>query len=333
LKLLTITVVGYLFFAGSSAGLADDRRLDLSRPEVQLFISEIVNEGGLSRAQVEASLEQARFQPSIIKAISRPAERVLSWKEYQDIFLTDRRVSEGVAFLAKHESLFADIQREYGVDRWVILSILGVETFYGRITGSYRVIDALTTLAFDYPPRSKFFREQLKALFRLAHKQKQDVFSLKGSYAGAMGYGQFIPTSYEAYAIDADQNGFADIWSAPHDIIASVANYFAEHRWTPGLTPMFALEAPDTSLEPLFDNALKPKRTAASIREMGVLLPSEIGADEKVTLLRYAGKTGDEFWVGTQNFYTITRYNHSRLYAMAVFQLSEQLREAASVSR
>ncbi|MGB1737893.1 MAG: lytic murein transglycosylase B [Pseudomonadales bacterium] len=333
MKLFTITAVGCLFFAGSSAGLADDRRLDLSRPEVQLFINEIVNEEGLSRAQVEASLEQARFQPSIIKAISRPAERVLTWKEYQDIFLTDRRVSEGVAFLAQHESLFADIEREYGVDRWVILSILGVETFYGRITGSYRVIDALTTLAFDYPPRSKFFRGQLKALFRLAQEQKQDVISLKGSYAGAMGYGQFIPTSYEAYAIDADQNGFADIWSTPHDIIASVANYFAEHRWTPGLTPLFALEAPDASLEPLFDNALKPKRTAASIREMGVPLPSEIGADEKVTLLRYAGKTGDEYWVGTQNFYTITRYNHSRLYAMAVFQLSEQLREAASVSR
>ena len=147
--------------------------LDLSRPEVQLFINEIVNEEGLSRAQVEASLEQARFQPSIIKAISRPAERVLTWKEYQDIFLTDRRVSEGVAFLAKHESLFADIQREYGVDRWVILSILGVETFYGRITGSYRVIDALTTLAFDYPPRSKFFRGQLKALFRLAYSRSK----------------------------------------------------------------------------------------------------------------------------------------------------------------
>ena len=145
MKLLLITVLGCLFFAGASTIRADDRLLDLSRPDVQLFIGEIVNEEGLSRAQVEASLQQARFQSSIIKAISRPAERVLTWKEYQDIFLTDRRVSEGVAFLAQHESLFADIERAYGVDRWVILSILGVETFYGRITGSYRVIDALTT--------------------------------------------------------------------------------------------------------------------------------------------------------------------------------------------
>ena len=304
---------------------AQDGQLDLSRAEVQQFVEELVSEGFV-RTDLEKVLGEAEYQASIIKAISKPAERVLTWKEYQEIFLTERRVEQGVAFMKEHRAVFDRVERKYGVDRWVILAILGVETSYGRITGSYRVIDALTTLAFDYPPRSRFFRGQLKSLFILAQEQKQDILSLKGSYAGAMGYGQFIPSSYRAYAVDADGNGFADIWQSPEDIIASVANYFAKHGWQSGLVPLMPLDAPPAAQSALFDNELKPQYRLKALRDSGLQIPEGLRDDDLVTLLVYAGKSGQEYWVGSQNFYTITRYNHSRLYAMAVFQLSERLR-------
>ena len=321
-----VFLVGVAIWSGLAHGL--EERLDVSRAEVRLFVDELVTEG-FDRADLERVLSEAEFQASIIKAISKPAERVLTWKEYQDIFLTERRVDQGLVFMAEHESIFDRVEQEYGVDRWVILAILGVETSYGRITGSYRVIDALTTLAFDYPPRSKFFRGQLKALFALAKEQKQDILSLKGSYAGAMGYGQFIPSSYRAYAVDADDNGFADIWSSPHDIIASVANYFAKHGWQRGLIPLFPLDPPKDEQLSAFDNQLKPKHGIDVLEKLGLQRPAELAAENLVTLLVYSGKNGPEYWLGSENFYTITRYNHSRLYAMAVFQLSERLRKRA----
>ena len=310
---------------------ARDGRLDLSRAEVQQFVEEMVSEGFV-QTDLEKVLREATYQASIIKAISKPAERVLTWKEYQEIFLTERRVEQGVAFMTEHQAVFDRVERKYGVDRWVILAILGVETSYGRITGSYRVIDALTTLAFDYPPRSRFFRGQLKALFTLAQEQKQDILSLKGSYAGAMGYGQFIPSSYRAYAVDADGNGFADIWQSPEDIIASVANYFAKHGWRPGLVPLIPLDAPPETQLALFDNELKPQHRLEALRDSGLQFPGGLRDEELVTLLVYAGKAGEEYWAGSQNFYAITRYNHSKLYAMAVFQLSEWLRARGAES-
>ncbi|HAB45805.1 MAG TPA: lytic murein transglycosylase B, partial [Gammaproteobacteria bacterium] len=189
------------------------------RPEVLAFISELTDADGFDRAELLEAFEEASYKQSIIDAISRPAERVMTWAAYQDIFLTKARVEQGKAFEEQYRDSFDRAEAKWGVDRWVILAILGVETSYGRNKGRYRVIDALTTLAFDYPPRSGFFRKELRELFLLAREQQKPVTGLLGSYAGAMGYGQFIPSSYRAYAVDFTDDDFIDIWDEPVDAI------------------------------------------------------------------------------------------------------------------
>ena len=199
------------------------------RDEVRVFAAEMARDHGFSEEGIIRVIGQAEYKQSIIDAISRPAERVLTWAEYQDIFLTDRRVRAGHDFMMEHKDALIRAQEIYGVPPVIITAIIGVETMYGQIRGSYRVLDALSTLAFDYPPRSRFFRKELKEFLLLVREQNQDITDLKGSYAGAMGYGQFIPSSYRAYAIDFDDDGVIDIWNNPTDAIGSVANYFARH--------------------------------------------------------------------------------------------------------
>jgi len=295
------------------------------REDVEAFIEELNREDGFDPDTLRAVFGQAVYKQSIIDAISRPAERVLNWASYQDIFLTKARVRQGIDFEQSHRAIFERAEAKWGVDRWIILAILGVETSYGRNKGSFRVIDALSTLAFDYPPRSAFFRKELRQLFLLAREQNKPVTSLKGSYAGAMGYGQFIPSSYRHYAVDFNGDAFIDIWESPNDAIASVANYLAVHKWVkdgPVLKRVPALaEVPETFL----NQGLKPATSLEVLKQYGVSLDSLDNATV-VNPLRYEGKQGAEFWLGFQNFYAITRYNRSRLYAMAVFQLSEQLR-------
>jgi membrane-bound lytic murein transglycosylase B len=205
-----------------------------SRPEVQTFVGELVTAEGFSRAELLDVFREAKFQQSIVDAISKPAEKVLTWKEYQDIFLTEKRVEEGARFMSEHGATLARAEQAFGVPAAIVAAIIGVETMYGRYRGNYRVIDALSTLAFDYPPRAKFFRGELKQFLLLAREEKQSATEAKGSYAGAMGYGQFIPSSYRAYAIDFDGDGLRDIWQNPTDAIGSVANYLAKHGWVEG---------------------------------------------------------------------------------------------------
>ena len=301
------------------------------RPEVLAFISELTVGDGFDQAELLQAFEEASYQQSIIDAISRPAERVMTWATYQDIFLTKARVEQGKAFEQQYRDSFDRAEAQWGVDRWIILAILGVETSYGRNKGRYRVIDALSTLAFDYPPRSGFFRKELRELFLLAREQQKPVTGLLGSYAGAMGYGQFIPSSYRAYAVDFNDDAFIDIWNEPVDAIASIANYLAVHGWQrngPILAPMTSKTA--LPLE-FFNQQLKPSLSAQKLTEVGITVdePLLAGPALKVAPLRYEGKDGAETWLGFQNFYSITRYNRSRLYAMAVFQLSERLKAAA----
>jgi membrane-bound lytic murein transglycosylase B len=199
-----------------------------------------------------------------------------------------------------------------------------VETYYGRITGSYRVIDALATLAFDYPRRSRFFTKELEVFLELAYESGLPLTELKGSYAGAMGLGQFMPSSYRAYAKDFEGDGVIDIWTNPSDAIMSVANYFVAHGWKPGadvITP--ARFAGDSAL---FDNGLKPKMTVKTLAEKGLIATANASSEELATPIKFDGKTGEEYWLGLHNFYVITRYNHSAMYAMAVHQLSQSLR-------
>ena len=210
-------------------------------PEAAAFVASMVDKHGFDRQQILAWLSSAEHQKSIVKAMSRPAEKVKPWYQYRTHFISDLRIERGLQFWAENQQTLERAEAEFGVDPAIIVSIIGVETNYGRNTGSYKVIDALTTLAFDYytytekrESRKKFFTVQLEHLFLLAREQKQNPISLKGSYAGAMGWGQFMPNSYRNYAVDFDADGFADIWTNPTDAIGSVANYFTRHGWKTG---------------------------------------------------------------------------------------------------
>ena len=299
------------------------------RDEVQAFIGELAANDAFDPVELKRVFEGAVYKQSIIDAISRPAERVLNWASYQDIFLTETRVRQGIAFEKKHRATFDAVAAKWGVDRWIILAILGVETSYGRNKGRFRVIDALSTLAFDYPPRAKFFRQELRQLFLLAREQKRPVASFVGSYAGAMGYGQFIPSSYRHYAVDFNSDTFIDIWDEPADAIASVANYLAVHKWQSGGPVLSAVPKLKAAPEDVFNQGLKPTATLQSLMDYGVSMAG-VAATAQVLPLKYEGKRGNEYWLGFQNFYVITRYNRSRLYAMAVFQLSQQLKEGSA---
>ena len=298
------------------------------RPEAAEFVREMAAEGEFGEAELWSILEQAEYQQSVIDAISRPAERELTWAEYQDIFLTEERTRSGVAFMAENQAALARAFDEYGVPPEIITAIIGVETMYGRISGSYRVLDALATLSFDYPPRSAFFRGQLRQFIHLLNEEQMEATSLLGSYAGAMGLGQFIPSSYLNYAVDFDGDGVRDIWNNPTDAIGSVANYLGEHGWqrNAGIAMRVAAAAVP---QDVFNVSLEPSQSIAELEGMGMRADAELATldrEQQVSPMRLSGKQGDEFWLGMQNFYTITRYNHSELYAMAVYQLSESFK-------
>ncbi|MEZ5569555.1 MAG: lytic murein transglycosylase B [Halioglobus sp.] len=203
-------------------------------PAALALVDELVAEEGFDRAQLLSVFAEAERKDSILEAISRPAEKTKAWHEYRAIFLTEQREAEGVEFFLKHRKTLERAERELGVPAEMIVAIIGVETYYGRISGKFRVLDALSTLAFDYPRRSPFFTSELKNYLLLTRDQGFDPTSLMGSYAGAMGYGQFMPSSYREYAIDFDDDGVIDIWNNPVDAIGSVANYFREHGWREG---------------------------------------------------------------------------------------------------
>lgn len=305
---------------GSATGYAN-------RPEAQPLISELVAEG-FDRRYLEDLLGNASRQESILKAMSRPAERRLNWGEYRKIFIEQKRIDQGVQFWNENAAALTRAEREYGVPAEIIVAIIGVETRYGRITGSYRVIDALATLGFDYPKRGEFFQGQLKEYVRLVEEEQIDPFSLKGSYAGAMGYGQFIPSSYRAYAVDFDGDHKRDIWNNTTDAIGSVANYFAEHGWKQG-EPVISNVVINKQADPSWINAgLKPELSLAQWAERGISTHKGLDSAQLATLMEFETADGDFYRFGLHNFYVITRYNHSRLYAMAVYELSQLIRDA-----
>ena len=317
-------VLSLLFVSSTSVGAMDYTE----REEVKAFVKELAAAESFDEKELLSIFAHAEYKQKIIDAISHPTERVLNWSQYQDIFLTDRRVAGGLKFLRENRRALAAAGEKYGVPPVIITAIIGVETMYGRITGGYRVLDALVTLSFDYPPRSRFFRGELKHFVLLAREEKQMITDLTGSYAGAMGLGQFIPSSYRAYAVDFDGDGFRDIWNNPTDAIGSVANYLAKHGWQRDGQVTLAVEG-EAIPEEVFNVSLKPSKSVGELRRLG-LQEASLGPEEMVSPMRLEGKEGDEFWLGLKNFHVITRYNHSKLYAMAVYQLSEDLSEAAA---
>lgn len=304
-------------------------------PKAQAFINKMVKTHGFERKDVLSVLAQAEKKQSILDAISRPAEKTLTWKQYRKIFLKDKRINQGVVFWNEHKDILQQVEAEYGVDAGTIVAILGVETRYGRLKGSYRVIDALATLGFDYPPRAKFFAGQLEQFLLMTREQGFEPETLTGSYAGAMGWGQFIPSSYRHYAVDNDGDKKADIWDNPKDAIASVANYFKEHGWKTG-EPVAYRVTPQKGFDAKAANSSRKLNTTVGVlARKGYPIPanelsqgkraSSVPANAKAMMMRFSGANGNEYWVGLKNFYVITRYNHSKLYGMAVTQLREAI--------
>lgn len=272
-------------------------------------------------------LSAAERQQPILDAIARPAEKTKPWHEYRQIFMTPRRIQEGVAFWGQHARVLDSVSAATGVPPEVIVAIIGVETFYGRIMGNYRVIDALATLAFDYPRRSAFFTRELEAFLLLAWESGKDPLALKGSYAGAMGYGQFMPSSYRAYARSFDGEGAPDIWEKPADAISSVGNYLLAHGWRPGEGVVVAATVNDP--EPgLFDGDLKPTQSVAQLVARGLVPSQSVSSDAVATPIDLEVQGGLSYWLGLENFYVITRYNHSAMYAMAVWELSQSIAQS-----
>jgi len=312
-------------FGFAQHSLAEDYR---DSPAVDAFINEMTRDYGFAGEQLLEVFQKVERKQSILDAISRPAEKVKPWKDYRPIFISDSRLSRGVDFWREHEATLARAEREYGVPPQVIVAIIGVETFYGGNTGSYRVVDALSTLSFDYPPRAPFFRQQLRELFLLAREEQVDPLTLKGSYAGAMGLPQFMPSSFRAYAVDFDNDGHINIWTNPVDAIGSVASYFKHHGWTGGEQVVLRAEVSGDKVEQGLTEGIEPVKTVAELRALGWNSPSPLPDELPVTAFRLVGTEGDEYWMGLRNFYAITRYNRSMMYAMAVHQLSELLVQA-----
>ena len=306
------------FTAAASAGYD-------THPRFAEFAKEVNEEYQIPEDEVRQWLAQAEKMQSVLDAIARPAERTMNWARYQDIFLTEKRIAGGHEFMKTHATILQDAEAKYGVPKEIITAIIGVETYYGSRQGSYRVLDSLSTLAFDYPKRPIFWRE-LKALFALAEAEGVDPGTVKGSYAGAMGYGQFIPTSYLAYAVDGDGDGKRDLWGNPVDAIHSVANYFSRHGWKTGEPVTQRVSVTGEDWKELANKSRSPDWTVAQLTKAGVALSSPVSPEKPATLVHLEGKQGDEYWLGEYNFYVITRYNHSRLYAMAVYQLSESFK-------
>ena len=302
------------------------------RADMDAFVGEMAERHGFDAAALGAVMGQARSQPSIVAAISRPAE-AKPWHQYRPIFLTDSRVRGGVAFWDAHAETLARAEAEYGVPPEIVIAIIGVETRYGRHTGKYRVLDALATLAFDYPPRANFFRGELEHYLLLTRDEGLDPLSLKGSYAGAMGHPQFISSSYRSYAVDFDGDGRRDIWNSPADAIGSVAHYLGRHGWQRGRPVAGPARVDGRNHKGLVVRDLKPRLTADSLKEAGVEPENPLPDGALATLIELEAADGPEYWVGLDNFYAITRYNHSALYAMAVYQLSDEIRRARAAAR
>ncbi len=294
------------------------------REDVQQFIRQMADKHGFDENALKQQFARAKKLDDVLEKIARPAEKTLNWKQYQRIFLTDKRIQRGIEFMRKHRDLLARAEQQYGVPAEIIAAIIGVETYYGRRSGKTAVFDSLTTLGFDYPPRAKFFRSELEQLLLLAREEDIDVKTVRGSYAGAMGMPQFISSSYRRYAVDFDNDGKRDLWHSLEDVVGSVANYFHQHGWRAGESILHPVEY-SGKREP-GNNKLKPYQTVREFVQQGVKLKTDVPQDAKATLLTFEGKNGIEHWLGLHNFYVITRYNHSSLYAMAVYHLSEKIR-------
>jgi membrane-bound lytic murein transglycosylase B len=316
-------ILGATFYTLTCLAQANDIT---QRADVHAFIDTMVNKHQFNKDGLNQLFAQTQIRPKIIDAITRPAEGK-PWHQYRPIFVTEKRIHAGVEFWQANEQLLARAEQIYGVPAEIITAILGVETFYGKQKGGYRVIDSLATLAFDYPKRSTFFRSELEQFLLMTREEEMDPLTVMGSYAGAMGLPQFISSSFRSYAIDFDDDGKRDIWDNTADVIGSVANYFKRHGWSPGGAIITQADIDNNnSIKPLVEKGIKPHSSIRQLQAQGIHTNGKISPDSQAAIIELEQKNGHEYWLGLNNFYVITRYNHSPLYAMAVYQLGQEIR-------
>ena len=301
------------------------------RPEVKAFIQEMVQRHGFVESELAYLFSRVQRADPVLEAIEQPAEKVRSWNFYRATFLDERRVGDGAAFWREHRAPLARAERAYGVPAEVVVAIIGVETFYGRHTGRWRVVDALSTLAFDYPARGRFFRNELESYLLFAREGNFDVFAARGSYAGAMGLPQFMPSSARSYAVDFDRDGRIDLRRSPADAIGSVANFLKQHGWRKGGAILVPARVSGDAWRAL-GGGFEPKVPMAKWQGAGVELAKssrDLEAQPAVLVELGGGESPSDFRLGFRNFYVITRYNRSAMYAAAVNDLSQALRARA----
>ncbi len=308
------------------------------RPEVEAFIAELAASDGFNRAALKKVFAAARFQPKIIAAMQRPLVEPPKWYEYAPRFLSDARIDGGVAYWEAHSADLARAEEVFGVPSEIVVAILGVETFYGRNMGSYRALDALSTLAFDYPRRAAFFRGELRQFLLLTRDLERPAQEPMGSFAGALGMPQFMPSSYRDFAVDFDNDGRIDLWTSAADIIGSVANYLARHDWQRGqpvLLPAAVQPVARDAVLRKLDGGMSERRPLAAWSDDGVAVtspPADLAPDPVgILLLEENNSDGEDaasLWIACDNFYVLTRYNRSRLYAAAVWQLAQAIKSA-----
>jgi membrane-bound lytic murein transglycosylase B len=310
--------------AGASADIS-------GRSDVNRFVQQMAKKHKFDKDELLGMFHDVEINQKIIDAITRPAE-AKPWYEYRPIFITQKRIDGGAAFWDQNHAALSRAHKKYGVPPEIIVAIIGVESFYGRHKGRYSVLESLSTLAFNYPKRSKFFQSELEQFLLLAREEGMDPREVKGSYAGAMGKPQFIASSFRSYAVDFDQDGKRDLWNNTDDVIGSVANYFKRHHWRRDQPVASKAKVNGNGYKTLVEKGIKPHTPLKDLLAKGIDIEDDLPATANAALIELEVKNGTEHWVGLDNFYVITRYNHSQLYAMAVYQLSQAIKEKRAVA-
>ncbi|MEJ2618873.1 MAG: lytic murein transglycosylase B [Candidatus Thiodiazotropha sp.] len=329
MKRITTRITLFLLISLSNLACAHTPQM---KAEFRAFADEMAEKHNFQAAEVDQLLQKTRFRDDIIAAITRPAESK-AWHQYRPIFIKPDRIAGGVEFWRENAELLKQAYQKFGVPPEIIVAIIGVETRYGQHIGKYKVIDSLTTLAFGYPKRAKFFRKELEQFLLLSREEQVDPYRVLGSYAGAMGKPQFISSSYRQYAVDGDADNKRDLWNNNADVIASVANYFKTHGWQKDQPITRQVQGTD-NLQQYVDAGMKPSIKVADLIAAGVkpLDQTPLNENAQTSLIKLDAGDHQEYWLGLENFYVITRYNHSNLYAMAVYQLSQEILAAKQAS-
>jgi membrane-bound lytic murein transglycosylase B len=329
-SLLLIICVGMSAAAGTRAASVFE-----NNPQVEAFIDQLTANHQFDRRELQRLFGQAKLQSGVLRAMSRPGT-ARPWFEYRISQLSEARIRGGIEYWQRHADLLARVSTEYGVPEEIIVATIGIETFYGRNTGSSPVFDSLTTLAFAYPPRADLVRSELEQFLLLTRELKVDPLASRGSYAGALGIAQFLPSSYRRHAVDFDGDGRRDLWQHA-DAIGSVANYYHSYGWQSGepviITIERQIEAASDEFAQLLERGIVPNAPVAVVKRSGMTPAEPVSDNAVVAVFSAEGEAGTRYWMGFNNFYVITRYNRSINYALAVYELAQELRRRRSQNR